>query len=259
MVSVSSMVCMGIAAVISLLLPIVTGIYFHKKEGISFRPIWVGALVFVVFTQVLEKAMHLAVIAAVPWFVGTMWFALYGALAAGLFEEVGRFLAYKTLLKKHRAYKDGLSYGLGHGGIEAVLLGLTGNLNYIIYSVMINSGASKQLLGKVPPAFAAQMQGTLHLLVTQPPAFFLLGAVERLCALIIQVGLSLLVLYGVNKGQIRYLLLAILLHACVDFPAAALQNYMLLIEAWVLICAAVSFVYIRKSKKATVFHNGLGA
>ena len=46
-------------------------------------------------------------------------YALYGGLAAGLFEETGRLLAFRFILKPHTARITALSYGIGHGGIEA--------------------------------------------------------------------------------------------------------------------------------------------
>ena len=53
---------------------------------------------------------------------------------AGIFEETGRFLAFKTVLRKKQG-KDinALMYGAGHGGFEAAaLLGIT-MINNIIY------------------------------------------------------------------------------------------------------------------------------
>ena len=47
---------------------------------------------------------------------------LYGGLMAGVFEETGRYVSFKWFLKKETRIQDGLSYGIGHGGIEAMLI-----------------------------------------------------------------------------------------------------------------------------------------
>jgi uncharacterized membrane protein YhfC len=53
----------------------------------------------------------------------TWLYAVLGALLAGLFEETGRFIAFKFLLKKRTDRKTAISYGIGHGGFEAIFGG----------------------------------------------------------------------------------------------------------------------------------------
>jgi uncharacterized membrane protein YhfC len=68
---------------------------------------------------------------------------LYGGLAAllaGVFEETGRFLAFKFLLKKRTGRKTAISYGIGHGGFEAVFLLVFTGIQYLTYISLINSG-----------------------------------------------------------------------------------------------------------------------
>ena len=48
-----------------------------------------------------------------------MWgYALFLGFTAGLFEEVGRYLAFTTILKKRLDWKNAVAFGIGHGGIE---------------------------------------------------------------------------------------------------------------------------------------------
>ena len=58
-----------------------------------------------------------------PFLENPYVFAIYGGLTAGIFEELGRFVAFFFLLKKYLDYKDGFAYGIGHGGIESILVG----------------------------------------------------------------------------------------------------------------------------------------
>ena len=88
---------------------------------LAVRNMLVGAAVFLVFSQVLEKALHVYLLKTNP--TTAAWlkthgvaFALYGCLAAGLFEEVGRYLGMRLLVRPTGNPGTAVSYGIGHGG-----------------------------------------------------------------------------------------------------------------------------------------------
>ena len=145
MVSDNSILLMIISIIISLLIPIGLIVFFRKREKISMKPVFIGMLIFFVFTQILEKILHLIVIGN-NLISNAILFSIYGAFAAGIFEEVGRFIAFKTLLKENREWKDGIAYGLGHGGIEFILIGAIGMIQSLIFSFMINNGTFDTLI-----------------------------------------------------------------------------------------------------------------
>ncbi len=112
----------GIQIVTAFLLPVLAFMLLRKKSGgFSWRSAFVGAAVFVVFSQVLEKLLHVYVFTMNPttmkWMDNAWIYALYGGLAAGLFEELGRYAGFKLLLRRNRTRLDGLSFGTGHGGV----------------------------------------------------------------------------------------------------------------------------------------------
>lgn len=74
---------------------------------------------------------------------GNIWlYGLYGGLAAGVFEETGRFLAFRFVLRNRTARITSLVYGIGHGGIEAFLVaGLTMASNLILGVTYTHGGA----------------------------------------------------------------------------------------------------------------------
>lgn len=134
MVSPTSILFMGISAIVCFLFPVIVFLYFKRKEKINLRPVFIGIIVFLVFTQILEKLVHLFVIGN-NLIHNSILFSIYGALAAGIFEEIGRFLAFKTILKDNHEWKDGLAYGLGHGGIEVIIIGAIANYNLCFLAV----------------------------------------------------------------------------------------------------------------------------
>jgi uncharacterized membrane protein YhfC len=181
-----------------------------------------------------------------PWI-----YAIYGGLAAGIFEETGRLAAFKFFIKKHRQWKDGLAYGIGHGGIEAIILAGVGAINNLIYSLSINKGNFDALIGsKLPSETAMQLKNSL--INTHWTLFFISG-IERCFAIAIQIGLSILVIYAVRNRKYVYYLLAILIHALIDFPAALVQKGVLTIwtvEGVAFAACIIGIYWIIKSKKA---------
>ena len=247
MVSEASIAAMVASLMLSAGIPIAAAVWCTSKYKKTFRNILTGALIFIVFVLVLERSMHLyflvtnfkaSMILDNPWI-----YAVYGAFAAGIFEETGRFIGFKFLLRGRERWEDGVAYGIGHGGIEALLIGGATAAQNIYLSLMMRAGS-------LPEAFE-QFRSSL---ADTAPYIFLISGVERMFAMSLQVALSLLVLYGVREKKFRYVIYAVLIHAAVDFPAALYQkgviSSILAIEGGLLIVAAASLYFIVRSRKA---------
>lgn len=243
-VSDLSIAAMIFGVLFSFALPLVPFFILRKKMKSRFVPLLIGAATFIIFALVLEQIAHRLILTPATMVYmsqNPLVYMLYGGLMAGVFEECGRFVAFKLMRKKYNTSGDALSYGLGHGGVEAVIiLGLV-MVSNIVMAMMINSGSINSLTGLVP---AEQMQAVVNGLVATPPAMFLVGAVERLGAVAFHVGASVLVYLAASKrASLWFFPLAILLHALLDFPAALYQMGVIkeiwVIEAFVLVFAGL--------------------
>ena len=249
MVSGASIAVMMLTILLAGFLPIGLLIYLYVRERISFKAVGVGVLVFILFVMVLERLLHWYVLQVNPptslLLKQPLWYALYGGLAAGIFEETGRYVGFRLLLPRLRRWKDGVAYGLGHGGIETLLFGALSGVQNLIYAFYINAGVLESKLGaQMPPYIVGQIR--MGLLGT-PAYMFAIGGLERVFALLIQVGLSLVVLYGIKTRQIAFLFYAILIHALIDIPAAlyqAQQFNIWLVEGLAMVAAVLSFIFI---------------
>jgi uncharacterized membrane protein YhfC len=146
------------------------------------------------------------------------WIAI-SALTAGLFEELGRYVGYRWLMKREqKTWTKGVMYGLGHGGIESMLL-IAGLVAVTLIQVLAlaRTDLSTLPLTAEQRALAAQQ---LAAIAAQPGWAPLLGAWERLWTLPLHVALSLVVLQVFRRGSMRWLWLAILAHALVDLVGA---------------------------------------
>ena len=230
MVSTGSMTVMAINALLGFAIPVFLAWWAVKKHNAKLSTILIGAATFIVFALVLESLVHKVVLAGDRAAViqgNVLYYALYGGLMAGLFEETGRFLAMKFLLKKEPTEtKPGVSYGLGHGGVEVIIVFAFSMISLLTMSVMINMGMTDTLLAKTPESSQAALTAQLDQLETMSAGTLLYGLWERLSALTLHVGLSILVWVAVRKGG-KWLWLfpaAILLHALVDGLAVILSK-----------------------------------
>ena len=238
MVPTLSIIFMAVSCLISFGLPIGLLLYLRISKKADLVSFFVGCAVMLVFALILESLVH-RIVFATP--VGdtilnnTLLYGLYGGLMAGVFEETGRLLAFKTVLKKNRE-KDinAVMYGAGHGGFEAIaIVGMT-MINNIIWSVLINTGNMSALTEKVTGDVITQVEENIHQLTTLQPYMFLMGGVERIFAIVLHLALSVLVWFAVKKKGKGYLYFAaILIHMAVDaltvilsgagIPAVALE------------------------------------
>ncbi|MGG0299210.1 YhfC family intramembrane metalloprotease [Bacillus albus] len=250
MVSSTVIASITIQLVLSILVPIIAFVYFRKKYHINWKVVGVGALIFIGFTQILETPFHLFMRgnpAIAPILENPFIFALYGGLTAGIFEELGRFVAFFFLLKKYQEYKDGFAYGIGHGGIESILVGGFSALQTLIFANAINNGSFAQMAEKLP-----QLNVVKDMLIEQPAYLYLFGSLERIMALVLQIAFTMLVLYAVKQKKYIFLVYAILFHAFVDFFAALYQTKTINIfvaEGITLLFTIGAVVLIRKMKE----------
>ena len=242
MVRMSSIIFISISLLLSLVLPVVVAVILHKKLQFAWKSVLVGTLVFLVF-QILTRIPLLGYLQQNLWYqaFSATYPLIAGfllALSAGLFEEIGRYVGFKLLLRKHLDWKGGIAYGIGHGGLESLYIG-TAFLNYLIYSFLINAG-------KVPPQLPTSV---ISALTDTAPPMFVVGGIERVLAFVVQIGLSLVVLYGIKSRRSAFLLLAIAIHTLLDFGAVMLARNTLVAEVCVAVFAIVSIVWILKSKR----------
>src|SRR5699024_7721580 len=110
MVSGGTIISIIIQGLIAFGLPIFFLVFLLKKYPKSWKPMLVGAGIFFVFAQVLEAILHQVVffvdIFTTNWLQNPLVYAIYASLAAGVFEEIGRFIGFRFLLKNFRSWKD---------------------------------------------------------------------------------------------------------------------------------------------------------
>lgn len=215
-----------VAILFEILLPLALAIFVRRRFGVAWRYFLFGALIFFLF-QIISRAPAVLVIqnliqpqlqASRPLLFA--WLVIL-SLTAGLFEEGGRYIGYRWLMgREDKTWSKALMYGLGHGGLESILL--VGGLSLLtLINLIALSSMNLQTLPEQQRAIITQQLTQLSALPEWTP---LVGAYERLFTLPVQVALSVLVLQVFRRGNLAWLWLAILAHAAVDLGAVGLST-----------------------------------
>ncbi len=194
-------------------MPILLARIIKARRAVSWGLFGVGALSFVL-SQVGHIPFNWLILKRFAWVPvdNIVAVAIFAGLSAGVFEEGMRYLAYRFFAPDARTWGKGLMVGAGHGGIEAILLGVLGGWTVIQLALIQNGYFLDQIPLDTMPAVQAQITAVF----TAAWYDALLGAVERFFALCIQLSLSLLVMQQFVRGQRKWLIIAILWHAFVD-------------------------------------------
>lgn len=251
MVSSASVLAMSFTALVSLVLPVALAVFFCMTRRMNWRLILTGLSVFSV-TQVFIRMPLLNLLSATEWYAAiaqNLWLlGIVLALSAALLENWGRYFGARFFAKGCSAYRDGLAYGLGHGGIEAFIVMGMNSFNNLYLALAVNNGT---LDAMAENATAEQIEIVRAALVDTPASHFLMAGVERLMVMIIQVALSVVVFYAIRTGRKSYVWVAVAAHFVVDYPIVVLQNSsMWLVEGFIAACAAVGVVVIVKMRRA---------
>lgn len=205
-------------------LPVLFAVYAYVNKRLSI--LLLGALAFI-GSQILFRIPLLKYVAEQSttfqlWQVTKpLLMMLVLAATAGIVEELARWLLMRYCVTA-KTYTNGLLFGLGHGGVEALLL------------VGIPMLTHLQVIPMLP---------------------LLLSSFERLCAMLVHISLSIIVLTAVRRKAFRYCVYAMLVHTSVNFIVVYVaSNYSAVVAEVVLsiatvLCGSIAFVNWRRNQQ----------
>ena len=258
----SSTPSLVITVLLMIAIPVIFFIYWRRKhkEQTKISYLIAGTVGFLVSARVLELGVHYVCILAdnpVSRFINgnTVAFVLYGTVMAGVFEECGRHIVFKYILKKNRTRENAVLYGIGHGGIEILAVILPSMILYLVIAILFSQGNVEEALNqlKITEETAAAALPSAQAAAAFDYALMAMNVMERLLAMLLHIGLTIIVFYGVTNAKKGCLPLAILLHMAMDtFPALYQKGAIPLwsVEVWAALWTAVivfiAVMYYRK-------------
>ena len=258
----SSIPSLIITIILMIAIPVIFFVYWRIKHKEQTNISWLiaGAVGFIVSARVLELGVHYFCIIAdnpVSRFINgnTAAFVLYGITMAGIFEECGRYIVLKNIMKKNRTRENAVLYGIGHGGIEILAVILPGMISSLVIAILFSAGDTGNVLRmlNITEENAAAVLPTVQGAASFNYAMMAMNVIERLFAMFLHIGLSVIVFYGIRNTKSRFLLLAILLHMLMDtFPALYQRGVVQLwaVEIWTALwTAVVGFIALKLYRK----------
>ena len=248
----SSIPALILTVLLMMALPVGCFLYWRRKhkQQTKLRYLLAGAAGFLLSARVLELGVHYVCVLAdnpVSRFInGNTWaFVLYGTLMAGMFEECGRHVVLKYMLKKHRTRENAVLYGIGHGGIEILFVLLPVMILYLVIAVLFSQGSVEEALKQlnITEETAAAALPSVRAAAAFDYGMMAMNVLERVFAMVLHIGLTVIVYDGVVRAKKGRLPLAIVLHMLMDaLPALYQRGAVPLwsVEAWGAFWAAAT-------------------
>ena len=236
-----------IEIILMIIIPVILFIVWKVKTHEKVLPVIIGAATWLLFAIILKLApAYLLLYADNPLaktISGNVWYtSILAGVLAGVFEETGRFIAFKTVLKKREHRRVSISYGIGHGGFECICIGAQ-MLMFPIMGIMINNGMGDQITEGMGEAMKATALAQLGQYTNLTIPECLLGVFERIPAITYHISASVLVFAAAREKKYAYLYpLMILVHALIDFSAVFGQVGMIPVWGIELMLAAFSAI-----------------
>ena len=247
----SSVPALIITVILMIAIPVAFFLYWRRKhkEQTNISYLIAGAIGFIVSARVLELGVHYFCIIAdnpVSRFINgnAAAFVLYGITMAGVFEECGRHVILKYVMKKNRTRENAILYGIGHGGIEILAVILPAMITYLAVAVLFSQGDTENALRtlNITEETAATALPSVQAAAAFDYAMMAMNVIERLFTLLLHIGLTVIVYYGVINAKKACLPMAILLHMLMDtFPALYQRGLVPLwaVEVWAAVWTAI--------------------
>ena len=220
-IPVSTYIGIALQAVFGLGLPAALYLFLRRKYSCRTKPFWIGCGVMLIFALVLEQAAHSAILSTAfgqRLAANPILLAVYGGFMAALFEEGGRFIAFRYILKDDDPH-SALMYGAGHGGFEAFAVLFLAALSNFACIEAVRAGETD-----------AMLYTSVNALISTPFYMYPMALLERCSALCAQIGLSVTMYFGVKRKHI-WIALAALMHFALDALSVILQT---VLPVWLL-------------------------
>jgi uncharacterized membrane protein YhfC len=215
-----------LGAIIMLAAPIYLGVLIAKKLGADWNIYAVGAatwgitfVLHLVFNAwVLEPIMENLGLSTATTGMSLLWTGVLLGLAAGVFEETGRYLVYARFLPNTRKWSEGLMLGAGHGGFESIFFGAW-VLYIFLQMVVLKESSPGQLAVLVSPEKLEVTMAQIAVYWNTPWYEMFLGSFERINAIVIHLSMSLMVLAAFRRKNILWFFASVLWHTITNAVA----------------------------------------
>lgn len=251
----STVTLIGTSATLCFMLPFIALLIWKRNSGAKIKPFLLGALVYLSFAVGLVQFFHVLCLGfdhPVSRFLSSSPFiyAVYAGLVVSIFEGIGRYVAFRYALKEFPDRESSVMYGIGHGGMEAIIIGAISMMNLMSLATSINATGIDAMI-EATGVSKEDIMPTINALATSNPIIYFTTFFERLFSMILQISLSVLVFTSIWNPDKRYLFpVAIGFHLGLElltgfYQASSVDNLFLIEAAIAIYCLAVAYFTFR--------------
>jgi len=219
-------------------------IYWKMKTKINYSPFLLGALVWIICIALkfawaipINKRLLNLLLSVLGTSFGSLIFWIYVGLLTGIFECGITYLFVRYSKMRKYGYNQAVSFGIGFGSVEAILLGVVS-----LYSVIV-AILRPDLL---PPEVLSAMRPQNLLVIPAP-------IIERLFTILIHIFSSVLIFYSIKNKIFLFFWLSFVYKTVIDAIAAwgklsfniNILSHLWIIELIVIIYGIIGFYGIR--------------
>ena len=213
---------LGALMIVSFMLGLVTMTYWKIAKHGEFKPFFGGVLVYAVFGLCVKGILDMTVLSVLP--LGMWSYTAYQVVSVVAAETLGRYMGFQLLHKDRTDPRDGVSFGLGFGTLEAILtVGLT-SLMYRSYAVAIKDGSASELLDVLSGADRAELSDALAEVAALTEADCIWAIAERAVRLTMHTALAVTAMASFRLGQKRLLWIGAAAEAVAILPISLYQS-----------------------------------
>ena len=239
--------------ILMITMPLILGWLINRNRSVGWRLFAIGSATLIVsqighipfnyfvlplLQEQIEPLSDMARLVIIAVFLG---------FSAALFEEGMRFIGYRYWAKDARSWGKAMMLGAGHGGIEAIILGILVAINTIMLIAWQNDRFTVLIPSDQEPLIAAALDS----FYSGPWYATIVGAVERFFTIIIHLSLSLMIMLAFVRRRPGWIAAAILWHAVVDaiavFSVSMWGAYAA--ELLIALMSVVSLLFILRFKQ----------
>lgn len=192
--------------------------YYKAKTDVKVSSFFIGMGFYFLFALVAEALFNSIVLRPLSGVlnrsVHPVYYALYGAVIAGVFEETGKYIGLKKCMANRPGKENAFLFGVGHGSFETIAYGSSLFMGNIVIAFMVNSFGIDGYFEKlgITEHIEEQTQA-IHSLIAISPIENVASGVERVLALVFQASLTIFIYLAINHVKLKPLFpIAIILH-----------------------------------------------
>lgn len=216
--ALSSMI---VIAFLCTVIPFLFLAYYRSKTKTWVSSFFVGMAFYWLFAMIAEGLFNmimfrwLSLSSVLDRSNHPVYYAIYGAVVAGLFEETGKYVGLRVWIKSHPGKQSAFLFGIGHGSFEAIAYGSSLFMGNIIIAFMVNAFGIDGYFEKlgISGDLAVSQKQAIYELMAITPVENAAAGVERMLALVFQASLTIFIFLAISNKKLKFLFpIAIALH-----------------------------------------------